>query len=452
MAGLAQSLASASFAAKIDRNTARSEAVERQISATSTLKSTLLQLASSIGDRVRTGDLSSQPTIDNPLIANASKGVATGGGTYTLEVTQIATNQVLSSAAVAAATTLPGSGSLTFRFGTVAGGGFTADATQTPATVAIPSGATLTDVAGAINAAGMGVTAYVATGTDGAHLMLKGQEGAVNGFVIEATETLGDPGLTALAWTPASAPARLHSSAVNAQFKLDGLAMTSTANKVSDLVPGLSLNLTGTNPGTPTAIRFSDPATSVRLFMNDLVTALNELAVQLKTQTDPLTGDLSRDSGARAMRQALGQLAGSTVMPGALSGDPATLTDLGLATNRDGTFRLDSARLSATLKAAPQGVAAMFTTGLHGVYASFDKLSRNLTAATNSGTLAGSLTRLAAQKQDLTKEAGKLAEAQEKLRARLSRQFAVTDSRVAESRSTLSFLKNQIDAWNAKKN
>ncbi|MEQ1496584.1 MAG: flagellar filament capping protein FliD [Novosphingobium sp.] len=452
MAGLAQSLASASFATKIDRNTARSETVERQISAASTLKSTLLQLASSIGDRVRAGDLSSQPEISNPMVANASKGAATGSGTYTLEVTQLATNQVLSSVPFAAATTLAGSGSLTFRFGTVAGGAFNADPGQTPATVAIPAGATLTDVAGVINAAGMGVTAYVATGTDGAHLMLKGQEGEVNGFVIEAAETLGDPGLAALAWTPASTPARLHSSAVNAQFKLDGLAMTSATNKISDLVPGLNLNLNGTNSGSPATIRFSDPATSVTAFMNDLVSALNELAVQLKTQTDPLTGDLARDSGARAMRRAFGQFAGSTVMPGALSGEPATLADLGLATNRDGTFRLDSTRLTATLKSAPQGVAAMFTTGLHGVYASFDKLSRSLTAATDSDTLAASLIRLTAQKQDLSKEAAKLVEAQEKLRARLSRQFAGTESRVAESRSTLSFLKNQIDAWNAKRN
>ncbi len=452
MAGLAQSLASSSFAAKIDRNTARSETLERQISAASALKSSLLQLSNSIGDRVRTGDLSSQPAIANSAVATVTRGTASGRGTYSLEVTQLATNQVLSSTAFAAAATPTGSGSLTFRFGTVAGGGFAEDTAQTTATVTIPSGATLADVAGAINAAGIGVTAYVATGTDGAHLMFKGKEGAVNGFVIEASETIGDEGLAALAWSPASAPAQLHSTAANAQFKLDGLAMTSATNKITDLVPGLSLTLAGTNPGAPTAIRFTDPGASVTTFMSDLVAALNELAGELKTQTNPLTGDLARVSGARAMRAAFGQLAGSTVMPSAISGDPVTLADLGLATNRDGTFRLDSVRLSATLKASPEGVAAMFTTGLHGVLASFDKLSRRLTAATDPGSLAGSLTRLTAQKQDLGEEATKLAEAQEKLRARLAKQFAGTDSRVAASRSTLSFLQNQIDAWNAKGN
>jgi flagellar hook-associated protein 2 len=451
-AGLAQNLANAQFASRIDRNTARSETVERQISAASTLKSSLLQLSSSIGDRVRTGDLSSQPSIANASVAAVSRGTLSGRGSYSLEVTALADNQVLSSTAFAAPSAPTGSGSLTFRFGAVSGTSFAEDPAHAPAVVTIPSGATLADVANAINAAGIGIEAYVATGTDGAHLMLKGKEGALNGFTIEAAETVGEEGLAALAWTPASAPAQLQSTASDAAFKLDGLAMTRASNAITDLVPGLSLTLTGTNSGAPTTIRFSDPTASVTTFMNDLVGALNELAGELKTQTDPLSGDLARDSGARAMRRSFGQLAGTIVMPGAANGEPQTLADLGLATNRDGTFRLDAGRLSTTLKAAPEGVAAMFTTGLNGVYATFDRIGRRLTAATDPGTLAGSLTRLNAQKLDLAEEATKLAEAQEKLRARLATQFAGTDSRVSVAKSTLSFLQGQIDAWNARSN
>jgi len=449
MAALVQNLTNAQFASKVDRNTARSETVERQISAASALKSSLLQLSSSIGDRVRAGDLSSQPTIANSAVAAVSRGTLTGRGTYSLEVTQLAANQVLTSAPFAAATTPTGSGSLTFRFGSIAGAAFVEDLSHAPASITIPSGSTLADVATAINAANIGVSAYVASGTDGAHLMFKGKEGAASGFVIEATETVGEEGLAALAWTPATGPAQLLSTARDAEFKLDGLTLTSASNTVTNVAPGLSLALTGTNPGAPATIRFSDPATAASTFMNDLVGALNELAGELKTQTDPLSGDLARDSGARALRRALSQLAGSTVMPGASPGEPKTLADLGLATNRDGTFRLDSARLSATLAASPEGAAAMFTTGLFGVFATFDKLSRRLTAPGDPGTLAGSLSRLSKQQRSLGDEASKLAEAQEKLRSRLTTQFAGVDSRVAASKSTLSFLQNQIDAWNA---
>lgn len=449
MAGLATNLAAAQFAGRIDRNTNRSETVERQISAAATLKSQILQLASSVGERIRTGDLSSQPLIANGTVASVSRGTASGGGTYSLEVTALARAQALAGPAYPAATAPTGSGTLTLRFGTIAGAVFTEDPGHAAASITIASGATLADVAGAINAAGTGVTAYLASAADGVHLMLKGQEGAANAFVLETSETLGEEGLAALAWNPAIVSDRLKSTAASAAFKLDGLDYTSAKNSVSDVVPGLSLQLTGTNPGSPTTIRFSDPSAAVSSFMQDLTTALNEITTGLNDVTNALGGDLARDPGARRLRSAFSQLAATAIMPGASPGEPATLADLGLATNRDGTFRLDAARLTATLKASSAGVAAMFTTGIRGVYATLDKLSRSTTAAGDPGTLGGSISRYSALKTQLASEKSELAEAQDKLRANLVRRFAGTDSRVGASRATLSFLKNQIDAWNA---
>jgi flagellar hook-associated protein 2 len=452
MTALAESLAAAQFAARIDRNTARAELVERQISEAASLKSMVLQLASGVGERLRTGDLSAQPAIGNGSVASVSRGAASGNGSYTLEVTALAAAQTLTSPAYAAATTPTGSGSLTLRFGTISGSSFAEDTAHPATTVTIASGATLTDVAAAINAANAGVSAYVATGTNGAQLMLKGSEGAANAFILEATETVGDEGLAALAWTPAAALARRLASSADAAFKLDGLEMTSASNRVADIVPGLNLALTGINPGAPTTIRFSEPTAAVSTFMADLTAALNEVVGALKTQVNPQGGDLARDSGARAMKQALAQLAGSTIMTGGATSQPTTLADLGLATNRDGTFRLDGARLTATLKSSPAGIAAMFTTGVRGVFATLDRMTRTLTSASDPGSLTGSVGRYTALKTRLAVEANKLTEAQEELRARMVTRFAGVDSRVGASRSTLSFLQNQIDAWNAQRN
>jgi flagellar hook-associated protein 2 len=58
--------------------------------------------------------------------------------------------------------------------------------------------------------------------------------------------------------------------------------------------------------------------------------------------------------------------------------------------------------------------------------------------------------RLTDQKTKLATEKTDLAAAQEKLRSQLVTRFAGTDSRVGASRATLSFLQNQIAAWNAK--
>lgn len=452
MAALATSLAEAQFAARIDRNASRADQVDRQISAASALQSAISQLVSGVGDRIRSGDMASNPLIANPAVASVSRGTLNGSGTYSLEVTALARGQALASSPLAATTAPVGAGTLTVRFGTVGTGSFREDPAHAAVPVTVPSGATLADLAAAINGAMAGLTAYVATGNGGAQLMLKGADGAANGFVVEASETPGEEGLAAFAWNPGSDPARLLASAGDAAFKLDGLARTSASNVIADAAPGLSLALTATNPGAPTTIRFSDPSGTVGSFMQDMAAALNELVSTLGKDVNPQGGDLARDSGARALRRTLSELAGTIIMPGAAPGEPRTLADLGLATNRDGTFRLDTARLSATAKAAPAGVTAMFTTGLHGVLATFDRIGRNASAIGNPGSLGGSLQRYTALKGTLASEKADLAAAQDKLRAQMVQRFAGTDARVGAARSTLSFLQNQIAAWNAQKN
>ena len=452
MVALATNLAQAQFEGRLSRIDSRSELLDRQISTASTLKNQVVQLAASIGERVRNGDLSSQPAITNGAVASVSRGVASGSGSYSLEVTGLASAQTLVSPAVASASTPIGTGTLTLRFGTLSGGTFTADPARTAPTITLAAGATLGDAAAAINAANAGITAYVANGASGAQLVLKGSEGAANAFVLEASEDPLNPGLATLAWNGTPDPARQIAAAADAAFKLDGVAMTSASNTIENVVPGLSLRLAGTNAGAPATIRFSDPASAVGTFMQDLTSALNELMATLNTAINPQGGDLARDSGARALRSALAQLAGTTIMPGAVAGQPRTLGELGLATNRDGTFRFDGARLTAAAKASPGGVAGMFTAGIHGVFATIDRLARNASTSGNPGSLGGSLARFTARKTGLGEERSSLAEAQESLRAQLTKRFAVADSRVGTSRSTLSFLQGQIDAWNAGRN
>jgi flagellar hook-associated protein 2 len=453
MAALAESLATAQFAARSDRLATRSDLLDRQISAASNLKGMIFSLATSLGDRVRVGDLSPQPQIANAAVAKASlSGTRQPSGSYSLEVTSLARGQTLASPAFAAATDVVGAGSLTLRFGTVSGGGFAEDAGHAAVNITIASGSTLTDVAAAINASQSGVSAYVANTTEGAKLVLKGSEGAANGFVLEAAETPGEEGLAQLAWTPAAAPERLLSSAANATLFVDGLEMTSATNRINEAIPGVNLTLAATNIGAPTNVTFADPSSAITSAMQDLTAALNEVAGELRTQTDPVNGDLSRDAGARALRRAMTSLAGSIVMPGAASGTPRMLADLGLSTQRDGTFVLDTRRLSATLAADPAGAAAMFTTGLHGIYSTIDKISRAASRLSDPGTLAGSISRYTRQKSEVSEDIAKLAERQEALRARFAANFSVSEGRIGNSKATLAMIQNQIAAWNAQKN
>ena len=169
MAALATNLANAQFALRTERLTLKSEVLEQQISAASSLKNSLSLLASALGDRVRTGDLAVTPQVANASVATASSPPGTmGSGTYSLEVLSLASAQTLASPAFADPVAVVGAGSLTIRFGATSGSAFTEDATHTPVTITIDSGSTLADIASAINAADAGVTAYVANTTAGA--------------------------------------------------------------------------------------------------------------------------------------------------------------------------------------------------------------------------------------------------------------------------------------------
>src|SRR5207253_2014607 len=143
--------------------------LDKQISAATNLKSMLTTLAQSIGTRVRQGDLSPQPQIANTAVASASlSGTPVQASSFSLEVTDLATSQTLAGPPLASAASLTGSGTLTLRFGTIASAAFTEDTGDAAVDIAIPAGATLSDVAARINGARAGVTAYVANTVDGA--------------------------------------------------------------------------------------------------------------------------------------------------------------------------------------------------------------------------------------------------------------------------------------------
>ncbi len=459
MVGLANQLAEAQFAARNNRLTQKSEALERRISTASSLRNMLSTFASSLGDRVRQGDLSAQPIIGNASVAKVSAPIGVSGkGTHQLEVSQLASAQTLLTPTYSRQDVV-GSGTLTLRFGTVDGTSFTADGSQAALDIDIPANSTLTDIAAAINAKGSSVHAYVADTGSGAQLVLKGAEGAANGFVIEATEDnpgtilSGPRGLENLVWKPQDGdPARKTSSAQNAEYKLDGVQRTSASNKIANAAPGLSLELTGINTGQPTQIGFGDPKAAVTSAMQDMTTVLNDIAKELNKATDAQTGDLARDSGARALRREFSALGSKVIMPNAPAGAPRTLSELGLAIERDGTFRLDAARLEKALTDNPEGVAAMFSVGLNGIYATVDRMARDNAISSNPGSLAGSVARYTSQSREISEDLTQLAEKQEALRASMVKRFTASETRITASQSTLTFLQSQIDVWNAQKN
>lgn len=107
-------------------------------------------------------------------------------------------------------------------------------------------------------------------------------------------------------------------------------------------------------------------------------------------------------------------------------------------------FTLDSARLDAALEANPSAVAALFTLGPRGVFATVDQFARESTLIADPGSLGGSLRRFESQLESSDERLAKIAEQKETLRQRLTRDFIASERRVAASQSTLDFLRLQF--------
>ncbi len=458
MVKLASDLAEARFLGQVAQLDSRSEVLEAKISGASSLKNLLSQLSSALGDRIRNGDLAPTASIGNDEVASVSVLAGSSAkGTYALEVTQLASAQVLASNAYSAGTDLVGEGQLTLRFGSIAGSTFT-DGGEDPLVIEVAATDTLEDVAAAIRGSGRGLNAYIANTASGAKLVVKGEEGATRAFTIEASGASASGGLPAagnidyLAWNPAADAGQQKAAAADAQFLFDGVAMTSASNKVTGLPSGLVLTLTDTNPGDPTQIAFDDKTSQITAMMGDFTSALNDIAASLAELAAPLGGELGNDPGARALKRALAGLTNQVVMPSAAEGEPSTLADLGLVRSGNGSFTLDNDRLRATLADNLAAASAMFTTGPFGVFATIDDLSRAMGSRTDPGTLGGSISRYTDQLERLEERREKIADQQEALRERMVKNFAAADARVAASQSTLEFLKAQVAIWNNRDN
>ncbi len=452
---LADDLSEATFAFQRSNLEQRNETLEARISSAALMRSTLNNLASALGDRIRNGDLSPRASVGNlDVVSVSTTSGITPSGTYSLEVSQLAQGQTLVSQSYGSREDLVGEGTLTIRFGTVNGATFTEDTEQPALDIAVEASDTLATLATKISSqSGGALDAYVAEGTGGAQLVIKGQDGAVNGFVIEAnssallpTDTPGD--LTYLAWNPATDAGELRQSSRDALFELDSVAMSSASNTVTGLPEGLTFNLIGTNIGAPTTISFSNDPGAITGVMQDFVAALNDLASLVNEEASALGGTLGNDPGARELKRDIARLTNETVMPGAEGDEPSTLSELGLRITREGTFELDTERLNATLTAYPDATAAMFTTGAFGVFATIDNLARDNSLRSDPGSLGGSLVRYEAQIERNDEKLEKIAEQQDDLRARLTSDLVAAERRIAASQSTLTFLQQQIDAWN----
>lgn len=453
ISALVTSLVDAQFAAKTAALEKKEETLTAQISAVSDLKSAISGFDTALKSLIKTGTLATQPTSSNTGIVKVStlSGGSAAGLAANLEVRQIASAQSAYTDPIADASAAIGTGKLTLTFGTasVTDGemtSFTAGA-ATPVEIDITAAdSNLTGIRDAINAKKAGVTASILSDSSGSRLVLKSATGASQAFTLTATEDVGAEGLSALDIGVGATGTTIGTAAQSAIVALDGVAVQRSSNSILDLVPGVRLDLVSASPGTTVSLGNSPPTEALGQAVNDVVDTYNELFGILKTATDPISGTLKSDPAAKSLLRSLSSLTTQTLLTGAEEDTPVTLSEIGLATNRDGTLRVDSFRLASVLANYPTNVEAMFKSGAG--------VSKALAAIASEATnteygLGASAQNYTAAKSKLADQQEKATEAAEAMRTRMTRQFAGMDAVVSSYKATQSFLTNQIAAWNS---
>lgn len=461
-AELVQGLVDAQFEARNAALTRREETLTAQISAASAHKSNMTSFASALSTLARGGSLATQPTSSNSSILGVTRlsGANLTNLSAQIEVRQLASPQTASTAPVEDKSAAIGQGKLQLTFGTatVADGAMTgfvpASGPKAPAPVEITIDSTnssLEGIAAAINAANAGVSASILTDSSGSRLVVKGATGEARAFTLTATETVGHEGLSALN-VGIGASTTIGSAARDAVVAIDGVELKRDANTISDLIPGVKLDLVSAQPGTIVNIGKTLPTNSLIQAVQDFVETYNQVYIALRTDLDPVTGSLRQDVAAKALRRQLQQLTLTPIASGSTD-VPTSLAQIGVKTNRDGTLSLDNSALSKALVDYPGQVEKMFAqssgsaTTANGLSAAFDAIST--AAASTTRGLGASEVNYTKAKSEITEDRTEALAKADALRTRMTRQFASMDAKVAAYKSTMTFLENQVKAWNS---
>ena len=355
--------------ALFDRKTSDYKA---QLSAYGTLSSTLATLQTAAGSAASLSKLRAvTANVADTSLANASAAAGAAAGSYALEVQILAQSHKLNSGAFASTSTSLGEGTLTFDFGSYASGSFSQNPDKSSVSVTITAGQdSLAGVRDAINAASAGVSASVVNDGTGQRLLITSRDsGAANALRISVTDIDGQntdtAGLSRLAYNAATGGTTNLAQAAaarDATIVLDGIPVTRASNTVGDAIEGVTLTLLKAAPGTTTSLNVTRNVDAAVSTVQSFVQAYNSASSSLRSlsayNVDTKTGAvLQGDSTLIGIQSKLRAMLGALVDN---AGGYGSLSELGIAFQRDGSLLTDTGKLRTALNDPAKDAATVF--------------------------------------------------------------------------------------------
>jgi flagellar hook-associated protein 2 len=391
---------------------------------------------------VRTVGTGRTATLVDASIATVTASSTANLGSLNLNVTRLATNLTQTSKSYTSSTNpflAGGATNATFELrlgGAATGTAITIDSTNN-------SLAGLRDV---INGANAGVTASIVDLTgDGTQqqIVLSSKASGASGRVelVETTATGTGADLTLRSLNPPDGDF----SKLDAAFSINGLDLTRSTNNITNAVSGLNLTLKKTGS---TVIDVGE-SSEIEDKLTALVTAYNAVqdffAEQYKKDgTGRPTGALSSDSSLRNAQQQLSSI--TRIASETNGGTLKSLTQVGVAPNKEGKLELDKTILKEQITADPANVRALLygkTTSDEGIFQSAYQVSNGL-SDNIIGSIQTAINGYTASVKTINSTITSRTAILEQLRESLSRQFAAADTAIGQLNSQNSALTNVI--------
>ncbi len=293
--------------------------------------------------------------------------------------------------------------------------------------------ASLEGVTNAINEANIGVTAGILDDgslIDPFRLTLTGSKVSET-FTIDATGIAG---------TESIGTTTNYQDAGPASIEVDGIAITSNSNTITDAIQGLVLNLVDSEVGKTTTISTQTDTSTVSTNINAFVTGYNEVVSFVTKQStfgDSQGGILSGDSGLNSVKRRLQNLL--TTMT-SNEGSFKALSQLGLETQSDGTLALDSDTLNSAVSEDLDGIISLLAgdeNGNGGIATQFEDYLDGLTDSTQ-GLYAG-------REQSITQNLNRIDDSIVLMEMRLEKREEILRSQFNSMELLISTLNSQGD-------
>ena len=312
--------------------------IQRKINAFEDFQSKLLDLETKIGDLSSADSFSKRSaSSSNENLLRVTADSAAIPGSFSIEIERLArSDNFVTDSTFASTDTAIGTGSFDLSVGTET------------VNISIDSGNnTLTGLKNAINDSGADVVASIVNDGSGFRLTVTSNQSGSDSAISISDNTLGES-FSRTHQNVASA------ADLDASLTVNGLQVTSSSNSVSGVVPGVTLDLSGTTEvGQVVTVSVENDTEAVKDSIQAFVDSFNDTAGFINSQftfvqAAGTAGLLSSEGLVRRAQLGLSEILRTNIE--GLPGEITNLRALGVDVEQDGTLSIDSERLDENLE------------------------------------------------------------------------------------------------------